>query len=192
LNEKDLLEELKAGKESAFKELVELYKDRVFNTVMSITQNQAEAEDLSQEVFIEVYQSVHKFRGDSKVSTWIYRIATNKSLEFIRQSKALKRFAYVKSLYGQNDELIHQPSDFEHPGVVLENKERAKKLFEAIGKLPDNQRVAYSLHNLEGLSYQQICEVMDLSKSSVESLLFRAKQNLKKYLEKFYKENYEE
>jgi RNA polymerase sigma-70 factor (ECF subfamily) len=187
LEEKDLIHQLKNGQESAFKSLVELYQDRVYNTVVSITHNTMDAEDICQEVFIEVYKSVYKFRGDAKVSTWIYRIASNKSLEFVRKNKTQKRFAYVKSLFGKEDELMHTSVDFIHPGLQLENKERAEVLFEAIDKLANNQRIAYTLHNLEGLSYQEIGEAMDLSKSSVESLLFRAKQNLRKLLEKFYK-----
>jgi RNA polymerase sigma factor (sigma-70 family) len=191
LNERELIHQLKNGQESAFKSLVELYQDRVYNTVISITQNSMEAEDICQEVFIEVYQSVNKFRGDSKVSTWIYRIASNNSLEFLRKNKTQKRFAYVKSLFGKENELQHQSVDFIHPGVQMENKERASTLFSAINKLADNQRIAYTLHHIEGLSYQEICEVMNMSKSSVESLLFRAKQNLRKLLEKFYTEDYE-
>jgi RNA polymerase sigma factor (sigma-70 family) len=191
LEEGKLIHQLQSGSESAFKSLVELYQDRVYNTVVAITHNTLEAEDLCQEVFIEVYQSVNKFRGDAKVSTWIYRIASNKSLEFLRKNKAQKRFAFVKSIFGKEDELEHTSVDFIHPGVQLENKERADVLFEAIGKLADNQRIAYTLHNMEGLSYQEIGEVMDLSKSSVESLLFRAKQNLRKLLEKFYNEENE-
>ena len=81
---------------------------------------------------------------------------------------------------------MHHPADFEHPGVVLENKERAKILFKHINQLPDNQKVAFTLCNIEGLNYQEISEVMQLSSSSVESLLFRAKTNLRKTLKEFY------
>lgn len=191
MNERELIQALQNGSESAFKSLVELYQNRVYNTVLSITQNRLEAEDICQEVFMEVYSSVGNFRGEAKVSTWVYRIASNKSLEFLRKNKAQKRFAYVRSLFGKNDEIEVQPSHFEHPGVQLENKERAVVLFRAIEKLPDNQRIAYSLHHLEGLSYQEITEVMNLSKSSVESLLFRAKQNLRKLLKEFYEQDHE-
>jgi RNA polymerase sigma-70 factor (ECF subfamily) len=191
LTETELILAIKDGQETAFKELVELYQHRVYNTVLGIIQNRLEAEDICQEVFMEVYAGAGSFRGDAKVSTWIYRIASNKSLEFLRKNKAQKRFAFVRSLFGKNDELEVQPSHFEHPGVQLENKERAAVLFGAIEKLADNQRVAYSLHHLEGLSYQEIMEVMDLSKSSVESLLFRAKQNLRKLLKEFYEQDHE-
>ncbi|KPM47045.1 RNA polymerase sigma factor [Jiulongibacter sediminis] len=191
MTERELILAIKNGQETAFRELVEMYQHRVYNTVLGIIQNRLEAEDICQEVFMEVYAGAKSFRGDSKVSTWIYRIASNKSLEFLRKNKAQKRFAFVRSLFGKNDELEVQPSHFEHPGVQLENKERAAVLFGAIEKLADNQRVAYSLHHLEGLSYQEITEVMDLSKSSVESLLFRAKQNLRKLLKEFYEQDHE-
>jgi RNA polymerase sigma factor (sigma-70 family) len=186
MNDTELLNQIRAGHESAFKILVETHQKRVFNTVLAIVQNFEEAEDVSQEVFIEVYQSVNKFRGDSKLSTWLYRIATTKALEEIRKKKAQKRFAFFTNLFNDNHEIVHSPVEFEHPGVVLENKERSKQLFKAINQLPDNQKIAYTLCNIEGLSYQEITEVMEVSLSSVESLLFRAKTNLKKSLHDLY------
>lgn len=186
MDEKQLITDLQNGSENAFRRLVELFQDKVFNTVVSILQNLEEAEDVSQEVFIEVYESVRKFRGESKLSTWIYRIATTKALEAHRKKKASKRFAFLSSLFGDDDEIVHHPATFEHPGVVLENKERAGILFKHINQLPDNQKVAFTLCNVEGLSYQEITEVMQLSLSSVESLLFRAKTNLRKTLKDYY------
>lgn len=168
--------------------MVETYQVRVYNTVLSVIQHNEEAEDIAQEVFMEVYRSIDKFREDSSLSTWIYRIATTKSLEAIRKKKTQKRFAFLTSLFGKNDELLHQPSDFKHPGVVAENKELSQTLFAAISKLPDNQRVAYTLVNVEGLSYVETAEAMDITKSSVESLIFRAKGNLKKLLKTYYEE----
>ena len=186
MNDHELLNQIRAGQQSAFKILVETHQKRVFNTVLAIVQNFEEAEDVAQEVFIEVYQSVHKFRGESKISTWLYRIATTKALEEIRKKKAQKRFAFFTNLFNDNNEIIHESIEFEHPGVILENKEKSKQLFKAINQLPDNQKVAYNLCNIEGLSYQEITEVMEVSLSSVESLLFRAKTNLKKSLHDMY------
>jgi RNA polymerase sigma-70 factor (ECF subfamily) len=188
LKEHSLITNLKSRSEAAFKQLVETYQVRVYNTVLSLVQHNEEAEDIAQEVFIEVYRSIDKFREDSSLGTWVYRIATTKSLEAIRKKKAQKRFAFISSLFGKNDEMIHQPTDFEHPGVVAENKELAQNLFVAIGKLPNNQRIAYTLVNVEGLSYVETAEAMDITKSSVESLIFRAKGNLKKLLTTYYKE----
>jgi RNA polymerase sigma factor (sigma-70 family) len=190
MTEQELLIQLQKGNETAFKTLVETHQKRVFNIVLAIVQNFEEAEDVSQEVFMEVYQSVHKFRGDSKISTWLYRIATTKALEEIRKKKTAKRFAFFTSLFGDSSDVLYDSADFVHPGVVLEQKENAIFLFKAIKQLPENQKIAYTLSNIEGLSYHEITEVMEMSLSSVESLLFRAKANLKKSLGDYYKNHF--
>lgn len=187
MEEKQLLQGLQSRQESAFKYLVDTYQTKVYNTVLAIVQNSEEAEDVAQEVFMEVYESIEKFRGDAKVSSWVYRIATTKALEAYRKRKTQKRWGgFLSSLFGENEEVIHHPADFVHPGVVLENKERSTILFKAISKLADNQKIAFTLHHVEGLSYQEITEVMQLSLSSVESLLFRAKSNLRTLLKEYY------
>lgn len=179
---------LRQKDEAVFKYFVDTYQTRVFNTVVSMVQHHEEAEDIAQEVFIEVYNSINSFKGDSKISTWVYRIAVNKALEALRKKKTAKRFSFLTSLFGdKNAELVYDKPDFEHPGIVLENKERAVILFRAINKLPENQKTAFVLHNIEGLSYQEILEVMQISLSSVESLLFRAKTNLRVTLKTYYK-----
>lgn len=189
MEQQQLITQLKNRDEAAFRHLVTTYEKRVYNTVLSLIQHTEEAEDIAQEVFIEVYRSIENFRAESALSTWIYRIATTKSLEVIRKRKTQKRFAFISSLFSKNNELIHQSTDFEHPGVVAENKELAQNLFAAIGKLTDNQRIAYTLVNVEGLSYQETAEAMEITKSSVESLIFRAKGNLKNLLEEYYNGN---
>ena len=187
MNENLIIPQLQKGSESAFKELVDTFQEKVLNTCLGFVPNRHDAEDIVQEVFIEVFRSVEKFRGDSKLSTWIYRITTTKCLEHIRGKKRLKRQAFFKSLIGMSEKADRIAAfDFDHPGILLENKERAEKLFEAIDKLPDNQRIAFTLHKIEGLSYKEITEIMELSLSSIESLMFRAKKNLKKYLHDFY------
>ena len=135
-----------------------------------------------------MHHSVAQFKGDSKLSTWLYRITVTKSLDFLRSKKRKKRFAFVQSLFGSdsNEPLVEQAS-FVHPGVQLENKERAVILFKAIDKLPENQKTAFTLNKVEGLSYQEVAEVMEVSLSSVESLMFRAKNNLQDHLKDYYK-----
>ena len=189
MNELELIQQLRAGDELAFKSLVENYQDLVYNTALGVVQNSEDAEDVAQEVFIQVFRSIDQFKGDARLSTWIYRITTTKALDHIRSRKRKKRFAFITSLFGANDELIHEPIDFQHPGVTLDRKEQAALLFRMIEQLPDNQKVAFTLHKTEELSYQEIADVMQLSVSAVESLLFRARQNLRKLLEKYYAQN---
>ena len=187
MRDEDLTEKLRAGDEQSFRFLVEKYGDNVYNTSLGLLQNPQDAEDISQEVFLEVFRSVKNFRGGSSVSTWIYRITINKSLESLRRNKRKKRFAFLKSLSDSNNE-AEEISDFVHPGILLENKERASVLFKAISKLPDNQKIAYTLSKVDGLSNKEISEITKVSLQSVESLLHRAKSNLKKYLTNYYKD----
>jgi RNA polymerase sigma-70 factor (ECF subfamily) len=189
LDEAQLILSLQSRSESAFKELVTAFQDRVYNTCLGLVQNEEDAEECAQDVFIEVYRSVASFRGDAKLATWIYRIATTKSLEMIRKHKRQKRFAFLKSLTSKQGEELPL-SDFEHPGLVLEQKENAQALFKAIEQLPDSQRVAFTLHKVEGLPYQEISEIMDTSLSSIESLMFRARKNLQKILRNYYEKNF--
>ncbi len=188
LDETALVNRLKEGDESAFREIVDTWQSMVFNTAIGIVQKSEDAEDIAQEVFVQVWQSVHAFKGDSKFSTWLYRITISKSLDHERRRKRKKRFAFVTSLFGEDNIENVQPADFNHPGVLMDNKEEASILFAAIRELPGNQRVAFTLHKVEGLSYQEVSEVMDTTVSSVESLMHRARTNLRKKLTAFYQQ----
>lgn len=186
MNEPELIVQLQQGDETAFKKLVDEWQDMVYNTALGIVQNADDADDITQEVFIQVYQSVSSFKGDSKFSTWLYRITVSKALDHEKKKKRKKRFGFVQGLFGgQEEEQLH-PVEFNHPGVELEKKERANELFAALKKIPDNQRIAFTLHKLEGQSYQEIAEIMNTTLYAVESLMGRAKANLKKELSKFY------
>jgi RNA polymerase sigma-70 factor (ECF subfamily) len=182
LTEQELIQRLKNGEEAAFKWLVEANQDRVYNTALGIVQNAEDAEDVAQDVFIQAFRSIESFKGESKISTWLYRIATTRSLDLLRARKSKKRFGFLQRLFNDKEELQFDPPDFNHPGVVLERKENAAKLFKAIARLPENQKAAFTLHKLEGLSYQEISEVLQTTIPAVESLMHRAKQNLRKML----------
>ncbi len=167
-----------------FDKIVSAYKNKVYNTCIGFVKDLAEAEDLAQEVFIEVYRKIETFKGESSIETWIYRIAVNKSLELLRRKNRLKRKEMFKTNLSN-----HEVPDFHHPGVALEQKERSAILFKAIEKLPEKQQVAFTLQKLEGLQVETIGKIMNRSSSSVESLLFRARQNLKKALISYYEKN---
>jgi len=95
LTELELIQGLRNGDENAFRFLVDTYQDRIFNTSLGIVQNAEDAEDVAQEVFIQVYKSIHSFKGESKLSTWMYRIATTRSLDLLRSRKSKKRSGLV-------------------------------------------------------------------------------------------------
>jgi RNA polymerase sigma factor (sigma-70 family) len=187
LNQPELIKQLQQGDETAFKRLVEEWQDMIYNTVVSIVQDDDAADDITQEVFIQVFQSISSFKGDAKISTWLYRIAVSKALDYERKQKRKKRFAFVQRLFGDAGNVDVHPADFVHPGILLERKESAAGLFSALKKIPDTQRAAFTLHKLEGLSYQEIAAVMNTTLAGVESLMGRAKKNLQKELTAFYK-----
>lgn len=190
MKEKEIIIRLKQNDEKAFQLLVDLFSKKVYNTCIGMLQNREDAEDVTQEIFITIHININEFREESSLSTWIYRIALNKCLEFIRKKDRKKRSGIFKSIFSSDGErAIENHSDFMHPGIQLENQERAKVLFKAIELLPEQQKTAYILHKLEQVSYNEIASIMEVSLSSVESLLFRAKQNLKKHLTIYYEEN---
>ncbi len=182
----DFVSALLAGDESAFKELVLQYQDDIYSLCLNYLKNEQEAEDIAQDVFIEVFHSIHSFNQQASISTWIYRIAVNKSLERLRYNKRLKRFAWITSLFGNEERFEGQIRDWVQPNVEDENKERAKVLYGAIDNLPEKQRTAFILHKLEGKSYKEIMDILSVSLASVESLMHRAKKNLQKDLKTYY------
>jgi RNA polymerase sigma factor (sigma-70 family) len=191
LKEQEFIKDLINGKQYAFSQLLDDYQQKVFSTCISFVPNKEDAEDVAQEVFLEVFKSISKFKGDSKLSTWIYRVTTNKCLEFIRKKNTKKRFAFMQTIMG-NEIPIDKTSyftEFKHPGILLENKEKSETIFRAINTLPESQRVIFTLAKVDGKSYQEIVEITGKSLSSVESIMFRAKKTLKIKLENFYKNN---
>lgn len=186
MTDAQLVSALTNGDEDAFKHLVESFQDKIFSICLGYLKNEGDAEDATQEVFIELFRSIDNFKGDSALNTWIYRIAVNKSLEALRKRKTKRRFGFLNSLFGKEDVVERNHAEFKHPGIQLENKERAEVLFRHIEKLPTNQKTAFQLHKLQELSYQEISEVMKTSLPSVESLMFRAKKNLQKSLRDYY------
>jgi RNA polymerase sigma-70 factor (ECF subfamily) len=164
---------------------VEANKSRVFNTALGFVQNREDAEDITQEVFIEVHRSINGFNQQSSLSTWIYRITVNKSLDFLRKRNRKKRFGFLTQLFKNDDSEIEIPH-FDHPGVQLENKERSSLLFSVIDQLPENQKTAFILFHLEELPQKEIAVIMNLTPKAIESLIQRAKANLREKLGKIF------
>jgi len=183
-----LLAALQARDQAAFKEVVARFGSRVLNTCLGLVQNRPDAEDLTQEVFVQVFEQCQSFRGEAKLSTWIYRIAVNKALEHLRRHKRKKRFAFLTSLFAEDGAALkHDAPDFVHPGVLAERKEQATLLFDAIARLPEKQRVAFTLAQVEQLPQADIAETLETTVGAVEALIQRAKAQLRKDLGAYYK-----
>jgi RNA polymerase sigma-70 factor, ECF subfamily len=189
MSESEIIQKLQQGDEQAFRVLVDTYRKLVVNTCFAILHHLEDAEDVAQDVFIEVFRSVQKFRADSKISTWLYRIAVNRSLNFMRDHKYKKRIQSLdEPKHNENSQIYNlRAGGSDQPGYIIEDRQRAALLHAAIDSLADNQKVAFTLNKYEDLSYQEISEIMDLSLSSVESLIHRAKKNLQKKLYDCYK-----
>jgi len=173
-----------------FETIVKQHQDRVLNICFKFSRNREDAEDTAQEVFIKVFRSLDKFKGDSKLSTWIFRIAVSKSLDAIRKKKRKKRFSSVKQILGIDENFTEPEGSADlQPDRILENKEDREILNKAISKLPDNQRIALILSQLDGFSYKETAAVMETTVASIESLIFRARKGIKKHLSSIYKIN---
>ena len=184
-DEAQLIQRLKSGEASAFKELVENYQRRVFALAYDMTGNVQDAEDLSQETFIRVFHGIHKFRGDSQLSSWIYRIVVNLGINR-RRKKSLSEM-----------ELRERFEDQNHPGNTIASSEHdperateaallRARLRQALERLSEKQRTIFMLRHDHDLSVNAISEIMRISEGTVKSQLFRALRKLQKELA-FYK-----
>jgi len=182
--EKLLVNALISRDESAYRYVIEKYRKPLIRLCMGFTGSFDDAEDLAQDIFIEVFRSVNKFKSHSSLSTWIYRIAVNKSLNFIRNRK--KKDYDNGNMQGEPG--IRSSEDYSADRQLIQ-KEHAEALRHALDKLPEAQRTAFVLSKYEDLKYSEIAGIMKTSISSVESLLFRAKRNLQGNLRDYYEKN---
>lgn len=185
MEERHLIDQLKGKQEAAFRWLVEEYRNRVFHSAFNILQNSADAEDAAQETFMQIYDSIHSFKGECSLNTWIYTIAIRKALEKLRKRKNRSRLHQIIPFWMPGEKKSPEAIEL-NPGILTENKEKALVLFNAINSLPENQRVAFTLIRVQGMKYEEVCAIMDMKLKAVESLVSRAKENLKKNLDNYY------
>ena len=179
----ELLAQLRQGDEAAFRTLVLRFQDRVYRTAYSLLRSAEDAEDVAQEVFVEVYQTVARFRGEAALSTWLYRLATSRALQHQRRQQARKRFAFFTSLLGFAQDTLPEPPDHAHPQALLEGAQQLHLLQQHIGRLPAQQQVAFTLRHEQELRYDEIAAVLGTSVAAVESLLYRARHTLRSHLQ---------
>lgn len=166
------------GDRKAFREIYGLYAEMIYNIALKFSKSKEDAEEITQEVFIKVYRFSGKFEGKSSVKTWLYRMAVNTSLNFIKKNRKLSSVEDVDlgNVY------------FYHPGLAFEYKEKAQLMFSLLDKLPEKQKTAFLLSYIEDLPRKEVATIMDLSLKAVEALLQRAKKKLKQLLERIYDE----
>jgi RNA polymerase sigma factor (sigma-70 family) len=166
----------------SFEGVYEDHVDMVYNLCLNYLQNKEEAEEACQDVFLKVHEKWEIFSGKSSAKTYICRISINQCLDVIKARKRQKRFGFhIPLFFTNNEENVREFElpDFNHPGIQLEDKEAIFLLFRKINRLPDSQKTALILKTIDGESIQQISEVMKTSTKAVESLLSRARANLK-------------
>lgn len=174
-----------------FEKVVERYYDSVFNLAMRLFGgDREEALDLTQEVFIHAYQAYDRFRGESQVFTWLYRITVNLWKNRLKQLQREREHRWdILPDELDEDEEDAEPFEWEDtrlsPERLLEQKELAEAIQKAIDELPEEQRVALVLCDLEGLSYKEIAQILGCSVEAVKSRLFRARSTLRKKLRPF-------
>jgi RNA polymerase sigma factor (sigma-70 family) len=171
-----------------FKELFDTYHLLVFNLALQYVQNKEDAEEITQDVFLKIHTKIHAFQAQSDIKTWMYRIAINQSLDFIKAQKSKKRWSLFSAVSIDDAHKKIEIPHFDHPGVQMEQKEALATIFTAINQLPDNQKTALILLKIEQHTQAETAQIMDISSKAVESLFQRAKKNLEILL-KQQKEN---
>lgn len=169
--------------------LYDVHKRRVYTTALHYVQQVEEAEEITQDVFVKVFQSYDQFQHQSALSTWMVRITINLCLDHLKKRKTKKHF-FTLGTKTDNEWLYHNTPDAEHPAYSLEQKEALQKMMAAIHQLTEQQQTAFILSKLDGLPQAEVADIMELSVPAVESLVFRAKTQLQKILAKDYPERH--
>jgi RNA polymerase sigma-70 factor (ECF subfamily) len=171
--ERDLVERCRRGDEGAFQELVEEHRSLVFALIARVIPDRSRAEDAAQDVFLRMYRGLPYFRGESRLSTWIYRIVAN-----VCAQEAARRPAPASLDDDRARPVLPAAADRQFSDLEL--RERLEK---AIARLPPNQRLLVAAHYLEGIQYEDLAEALDIPMGTVKTHLYRAKQQLRRLLE---------
>jgi RNA polymerase sigma-70 factor (ECF subfamily) len=169
--------------EKELTQFINKFQDKVFRTCLGFVQNTADANDLTQDVFLSVIESIDSFRNEAQLSTWVYRIAVNKSLNHLKKRKVRNIFQSLDKLLfkpgsGESHHYVHNPADEQET-----SQEAARLLNNALGKLSESQRVAFTLSKYDELNSSEIASIMAISVSAVDAHIHRAKRNILKELQ---------
>lgn len=184
MEEFEIIRDILKGDKEKFRLLVEKYKQLVFRTCMGFVHDKDDADDLTQEVFIQAYQSLSTFKKESAFSTWLYRISVNASLNKIRKESGISFLQRIESMF--SGEVKNDPpfsaSDLDNPENIFIRQEHSQWIQKALDSLPENQRTAIILSRYDDLPQKEVAEIMNITEGAVEALLQRAKKNLREKL----------
>ena len=187
-----LVERARAGDTAAFEVLVKQYDRQIFRTANHITQNREDAEDITQDVFFKAFQKLHQFKGDSKFSTWLVRIAVNESLMRLRKRKTSKTVSMDQDVQTEEGSI---PRDFAewrpNPEQIFSQSELGEILRKTIAGLPPGFRTVFTLRDIENLSTEETAAALKLSVPAVKSRLLRARLQLRERLSRYFRQKNE-
>jgi RNA polymerase sigma-70 factor (ECF subfamily) len=183
-----LVRQVQQGKAEAYDELIRKYQERIYGTIYHMTSNHEDAGDLAQDVFVKAFKAINSFKGDSSFFTWLYRIAVNKTINFLKQKKNRNVLSLDTMEVGaeQDPDWLALTSE-SNPRRDLDLREMQEKLNDAILKLSESHRMVVVLHDIQGLSHDEIGQIMNCNVGTVRSRLFYAHQQLQAYLAEYLK-----
>jgi RNA polymerase sigma-70 factor, ECF subfamily len=185
LSDEELMGRIAQDDEQAFEILVKRHQRRILNLIYRFIGDRILAEDVTQEVFLRVWRAAKDYKAGAKFSTWAYRIATNLCLDTVKSAHHKQSFVHrdaISERSDENNELSSFANSTTSPEDIMLAAEESSRIFSALLELPTNQRLAVILNRFDGLSYNEIGSALDCSISAVESLLVRAKKNLREKL----------
>ena len=188
-DDQTLVRRAKDGDMSAYDELVKRYQERVYGTVYHMTSNHDDAADLSQEAFIKAYQALKSFKGDSSFFTWVYRIAVNRTINFLKQRRNRTPHMSLNDIdfQAENDPDMVALVSNNTPRRDVALSELQEKLNAAMQKLSEEHRLVVTLHDVQGLSHDEISKIVGVNSGTVRSRLFYARQQLQAHLSDYLK-----
>jgi RNA polymerase sigma-70 factor, ECF subfamily len=172
-----LIADCRDGNTAAFGELVSRYQDRLFNSVLRLSDNAEDARDVVQEAFLHAYQSLHSFKGDALFFTWLYRIAVNTAISMKRKKRVVLRIQPV----GDESNAIdpHDPSETNRPGHAIEMAEEERRVHEALAKLSAEHRSVLVMKDMDGMKYEEMAEILGVPVGTIRSRLHRARLEMR-------------
>jgi len=183
----EFIKKLRERDEDAYHQLIKTNKNRIYSVCFGILRNKEDAEEIAMDVFMKVFDSIHDFKSQSSLYTWMHRIAITTSLDLVRKRKTKKNFYnFIEKVH--LDKVIHSLKiKEEQTDSYLLKDEKEKIVHRALSILPESQRVALTLNKIKGIDQKEISEIMGISVTNVQTIIYRAKRNLKKHIKTIYK-----